>query len=121
MSPERALELVGRYARLTKQIKDCKKRISDSLDLCSGISGERQNSYNRETDSKNREIDMHLTQWYTPSREGGYGEDFVYNDIGVFEAEECPHCYAAHLAIQERKAARAQIGHVKAAMSRGGA
>jgi len=119
MTPEKALELVGRYARLTAQIKDCKARIGDSLELCNGISGKRNEPMNhRKTDSKNRELDVHLTQWYTPDWQGDYGDQPVYDDIGEWSAEECPHCYAAHLAIQERKAARKALGYVKATISR---
>lgn len=104
MTPEKALDLVGRYARLTKQIKDCKKRIGASLELCNGISGKRQEvdqwgvpTQNRETDGKNRELDVHLTQWYTPEWQGDYGEQPVYDELGEWSAEECPHCYAAHV------------------------
>ena len=127
MTPEKALELVGRYARLTRQIKDCKRRIGESLELCNGISGKRNELderglvRHRETDSKNREIDVHLTQWYTPDRQGDYGEEAVYEELGEWSGEECPHCYAAHLAIQERKQARKSLGAVKAAMSRSAA
>ncbi len=128
MTPDKALELVGRYSRLTKQIKDCKQRIGQHLDLCKGISGKRneldENGFliqSRETDGKNRELDLHLTQWYTPDWQGDYGEHPVYEDLGEWSAEECPHCYAAHLAIQERKAARRNLGYVKAAIARGGA
>lgn len=125
MTPEKALELVGRYSRLTKQMKDCKLRIGEHLELCKGISGKRQEvdqfgipTHNRDTDGKNREIDIHLTQWYTPDWQGDYGDQPVYDDIGEWSAEECPHCYAAHLAIQERKSARKELGYVKAAITR---
>lgn len=125
MTPDKALELVGRYSRLTKQVKDCKRRIGEHLELCKGISGKRNELDERgilrhsETDSKNREIDLHLTQWYTPDWQGDYGYQPVYDDLGEWSAEECPHCYAAHLAIQERKAARKSLGYIKAAMARG--
>lgn len=127
MTPDKALELVGRYARLTKQIKDCKRRIGEHLELCNGISGKRNEMVNgmfvnhRETDSKNRELDLHLTQWYTPDWQGDYGEQPVYEEIGEWSGEECPHCYAAHLAIQERKAARRALGVVKATIARSAA
>lgn len=127
MKPEKALELVGCYARLTKQIKDCKKRIGASLELCNGISGKRNEFVDgmflrqRETDGKNRELDVHLTRWYTPEWQGDYGEQPVYDKLGEWSAEECPHCYAAHLAIQERKEARINLGRVKSSITKGGA
>jgi hypothetical protein len=130
MTPEKALELVGRYARLTKQIKDCKKRIGDSLELCQGINGSRlprqtpygllREDHPEHFDRKNRDMRMHIWNWYQP--EIGECGSTVWESIDKHEhGSECPHCYAAHLAIQERKAARIQLGHVRAAMSKGGA
>ena len=129
MTPEKALVLVGRYARLTRQIKDCKKRIGDSLELCQGINGSRTPrhtpyGYYREDhpehfDAKNRDKRMHIWSWYQPeiSEYGKADWETITKDA---HGSECPHCYAAHLAIQERKAARVQLGHVKAAISKGG-
>jgi hypothetical protein len=130
MSPEKALELVGRYARLTRQIKDCTKRIGDSLELCEGINGSRipkvtpfglqREDFPEHFDEKSRDKRMHIWNWYRPSvsEYGTHEWDKITKDE---HGSDCPHCYAAHLAIQERKAARVQLGHVKAAMSRGGA
>lgn len=127
MTPNKALELVGRYACLTRQIKDCKRRIGEALELCHGISGKRQEldqwgvpAHERELDNKNREIDLHLVEWYKPYDTGDhYYPTWSWHEINDLEHEpECPHCYAAHLAIQERKQARKQLGAVKAAMSR---
>lgn len=121
MKAEKALELVESYSSLTKQIKDCKKRIGDNLSLCNGISGHKLNLQidQPEPDSKGRDTDLHLTQWYAPERVSQYG-GLQYQDISCDEhGEECPHCYAAHLAIQDRKEARKRLGYVKAVMSRG--
>lgn len=117
MTPEKALELVGRYARLTKAINITKAKIGDSLDLCRGYSGKR-NTINEEPkrDSKNRDLDLHLTEWYTPER-GEYG-GASWLDIDEECKEQCPHCFSAHEAIQARKALVAQLGHVKRSMSR---
>ncbi len=131
MTPGKALELVGRYARLTRQIKNCKRRIGESLELCQGINGSRRPrqtpfGLHREDhpdhfDTKNRDKRMHLWKWYQPDWQGDFGDQPVYEDIGEWSGEECPHCYAAHLAIQERKQAKKQLGAVKAAMSRSAA
>lgn len=125
MTPEKALELVGRYARLTAQIKDCKTRIGESLELCNGISGKRQEvdqwgmpTQSRDTDSKNRELDVHLTQWYYEPVDYYVDGEAIYESIDLAHSITCPHCYAAHLAIQERKAARKALGYVKATISR---
>jgi hypothetical protein len=130
MTPEKALYLVEHYARLTKQIKDCTKRIGASLDMCQGINGTRipkQTPYGcvREDhpdhfDKNNRDKRMHIWRWYQPEI-SEYGS-VVWEPIDKYEhGSECPHCYAAHLAIQERRGFRVRLGHVKAAMSKGGA
>ena len=71
----------------------------------------------------------------TPARSGEYHGGMVGGDaislsrfasLAVAAEQdvhgmECQHCYAAHLAIQERKAMRKSLGAVKAAMTKGGA
>lgn len=117
MTPEKALELVGRYARLTKAIKTTKTQIGDSLDLCRGYSGKR-NTVDGESklDSKNRDLDLHLTEWYTPECGEYDNPSWLYVDDKC--KEECKHCYSAHEAIQSRKKLVVQLGHVKRLMTR---
>ncbi len=125
MKAEKALELVHRYSELTKKIKSSTRRISDVLDRCKGISGKRHEvdrfgfpTYERATDSKNREIDLHLNNWYKPKYSVECG-DTVWDRITPEKHQaECPHCYAAHIAIQARKEARKSLAGVKAAMTR---
>ena len=129
MKAETALNLVASYSKLTRGIKDAKKRIGESLEQCKGYSGKRGDvgefgswmPPRGEEDSKGREKDVHLWTWYTPDMQGDHGEYPVYEELGEWSGEECPHCYAAHLAIQERKALRKSLGSVKAAMTRLGA
>lgn len=124
MKPEKALELIARYAELNRKIKDCKKAIGAHIELCNGISGKRNKydehglmMHHRDIDSKGRETDVHLHDWYTPSCGNDYGPDYI--EISAEEqGVECPHCYKAHLKIQERKILRVEFGHVKRAMSR---
>jgi len=125
MKPEKALELVGKYARLTKGIADARKRIGENLDKCKGHSGKRGVEFDTfptfkqpELDAKGRETDLHLHTWYTPERGDYEYSGYEWLEIGCEEQEECPHCYAAHLAIQERKEMRLALGHVKRAMTR---
>jgi hypothetical protein len=127
MKPQKALELVLRYSHLTKTIKGCTRRIGEHLERCNGISGKRQDRdqygvqvHEIKVDAKNREVDLHLVEWYKPYYSGDhYYPTWEWQHINELEhKEECPHCYAAHLAIQERKQARKQLGAVKAAMSR---
>lgn len=132
MTPKKALELVTRYAVLTKKIKALKETIGTSLDGCTGFSGKRgvldENFccvQPRDEDHKGREKDVHLWAWYTPEvkEETQYTEGgLVYRAItAATHGAECPHCYAAHLAIQERKAARKSLAAIKSAMTRSAA
>jgi hypothetical protein len=122
MSPDKALELVQRYARLNRDLKDTGRNIGDRLLQCKGISGKRQDNLEQifELDHKGRELDVHLTHWYKPEV-GEYGR-VTFHDIDAEEhGAECCHCYEAHLLIQQRKALRKEFGQVKGAMSRSAA
>lgn len=132
MTPSTALNLVGRYSRLTSEIKLLRQQIGDHLEKCPGLDGKRLEMdefgchiHQRDWDSKNRDKSTHLWGWYQPETvdSGYYGApDIEYQEITADDhGAECPHCYAAHLAVQRRKAARRELGAVKAAMTRGGA
>jgi hypothetical protein len=120
MKPDKALELVQRYARLNRDLKDTSRNIGNRLLRCKGISGKRQileESIQSELDSKGRELDVHLTNWYKPDV-SGWGT-VTFHDINAEEqGSECCHCYEAHLLIQQRKALRKELGQVKRVMSR---
>lgn len=121
MQKEKALELVERYSRLTRGIADCGRRIGESLELCPGISGKRGGpSVEHRVDAKGRDLDLHLTDWYSPDVGGNEwsGPINVYMEITEKQKAECPHCYAAHLAIRERKELRKKLGAVKGAMTK---
>ena len=144
IKPETAVDLVGRYARLTHAIKACKDRIGAELDKCPGLKGFRLETehheateaswmgaaleaYDEPTERAQTDQDTHLSVWYGKD----YGEtvDAGYMDPewrrwpvrAELEGEACPACYAAHLIVQERKAMRRQLASVKAAMTRLGA
>ena len=131
MTPDKALELVGRYSRLTKEIKLLKQQIGEHMDRCPGVNGDRHAvdangwpTYRPDVDSKGRDKGMHLWCWYQPEISDGsyYNEPHqVWNEVGKEQAAECAHCYAAHEAIQRRKQARKSLGAVKAAMTRSAA
>lgn len=126
MNAEKALELVGRYARLTHAIRECKKRIGAELDKCQGLKGHRLEvetvacswmhvAVGDPTKAAQDDQDTHLSLWYA----GDIDDDGrrVWPDPRDFD-DECPACYAAHLIVQERKGLRRQLGAVKAAMTR---
>lgn len=136
IKPETAVDLVGKYARLTLAIKGCKARIGAELDKCPGLKGKRLEVATERCDwlhiipgdptkEAQDDQDTHLKLWY--SKDYGEWEDHGYPHFRRFtigdgdEAEECPACYAAHQIVQERKVLRGQLGHVKAAMTRLGA
>ncbi len=120
MSPDKALELVHRYSRLNRDIKDASRDIGNRLLRCKGISGKRQimeESIEGELDHKGRELDVHLTNWYKPDV-SDWGT-VTLHDISLEEhGAECCHCYEAHLLVQQRKALRKELGQVKRVMSR---
>ena len=62
----------------------------------------------------------HLKLAYETEKEisdSGYGHDVYFanhdDDVEGYLMERCPHCYAAHMAIQERKKARQLLGVAK--------
>ena len=124
MKPEKALELVGRYARLTHSIAACKKRIGDELEKCPGQAGRRNSPWISQVDGSilstfDNSDETHLAAWYAKD----YGEpgEFGFERFTVGEDDEeadCPNCFAAHLIVQERKALRKQLSTVKGAMTR---
>ena len=124
MKAEKAIELVGKYARLTKSIKATTKEIGQHLDCCKGFSGKRlelrlsfDSDESQAVDSKNRELDVHLVNWYTPEMGDYFGPRWeVINEDE--HKEICPHCYAAHLVVLKRKEMRKELGLVKRSMSR---
>lgn len=122
MTPDKALDLVGRYSRLTRGIKDLTGRIGYQLDKCKGLSGKRLDPFHQASlDAKNRDTDLHLTHWYTPTKDyNGAGVPFYdWDEITLDEhGAQCCHCYEAHLLIQQRKQSRKELGRVKASMTR---
>lgn len=127
MKPEKALELVHRYSELTWSIRACRNRIAKALEKCTGLDGKRLERrracetppYEQwsDMDGEANEKQTHLSDWYTANWEHGDGWSKGYVDPSMV-AEECEHCYAAHIAIQERKCMRIKLGAVKAAMTR---
>lgn len=140
MTPTKALELVLRYAHLKRSIDACKPRIGAHLELCQGQNGWRNETETHKgsdfvgfetadfTSPTERAMadETHLRLWYTPDvveydRGSPYEPPEVRNEyleIGAEEQAECPHCYAAHLVIQERKSMKRQLAAVKGAFSK---
>lgn len=126
MKPEKALELVLRYSLHVNSIKTLTAAISDGLDACKGINADRQLkdsygclTYQPQHDRKGRDTGTHLWNWYQKNWYNPEYDEMQYEKITEdTHKKECPHCYAAHIAIQERKEHRKKLGHVKGAMTK---
>ena len=133
VSASTAISLIERYSRLTKAIAACRKRIGKHLDLCDGLGGFRReveqhdgfdggpdvgqiDSYETPTQRAQNDQETHLKGWYD-----GTNRDYDYDGNRLpIEAhkDDCPHCWAAHLVVEERKVLRRQLGAVKSSMTR---
>lgn len=104
--------------------------MGDHIEACKGFSGVRgelkdgsfwELKHQPEYDSKSRDMDVHLYSWYKPEIGDVDGEPgYIYQKIDDSYADKCPHCYAAHLLIQRRKAAKRELATCKGAMTRFG-
>jgi len=125
MSPEhKALRACADYARLHIEIKRLTLEMGEALDRCPGVSGNRLPAdwltCTGEEAAAHHGDATHLKEAYTPKIEGDqYEPHQVW--MSDFEIREylaaCPHCLAAHEAIQARKAARKSLGAAKRAIT----
>ncbi len=125
MTPQKALELVGEYGRLTRKIKSLTELIGESLEACHGIDGKRLevdewgcHKYTREVDRKGRDKSTHLWSWYNEPIDQHEDGEAIYECIDAGKAAVCIHCYEANTAVQMRRDARRRLGVVKGIMSR---
>ena len=124
MKPEKALELVLRYGHNRRTIVALGRQIGEHLERCRGLDGKRLECDKPGLplrDNKWRDTSIHLWHWYQPdvTADATMNPTLVWEQITANDhGAECPHCYAAHVAIQERKAARRALAAVKAAMTR---
>ena len=131
MTPDKALEMVGKYARLTKLIKSLTIEIGANLDLCKGADGKPRHHIHcgtidelmvdvgaDHTDRKGRDTRTHLWSWYNEPVDQRDDGDVIFERVSPSHSAVCGHCYSAHLAIQHRKQARKDLGIVRGVMSR---
>ena len=128
MTEWKALDLVVRYSHHTRTIKALGQEIGEHLERCKGLDGKRLevdkwgcHVHQRDTDHKARDKSTHLWGWYNEPVDQHSDGEAIYEAVDAGKSLVCPHCYAAHLAIQARKEHRKKLGAVKAAMTRGGA
>lgn len=114
-----ALHLVIEYARLQDQIDGARKRIGDALHGCPGVSGHRHEVESGDVDGEPYEAPTKRAMKDEPHLAGWYRPDVDQYDHRVYSEPseaECPHCWAAHQVVQERKRARRALGSVKGRM-----
>lgn len=105
-----AVKACADYARLMREIASLKTALGDHLGKCPGV---RTPEHGDST---------HLGLAYIPELSGG---SEYYEPTQVWKSESqirdflaiCPHCLAAHEAIQARKAARRSLGAAKRQIS----
>lgn len=118
---DKALKACADYARLSAEIKQLTKAIGDHLDFCRGVNGKRASvelEDGRIVYVGDDHDETHLKGAYTPTiTEPTYyseGETRYLSDKQIRERLACcPACFAAHEAIQARKAARKSLGATK--------
>jgi hypothetical protein len=121
---QKALHACADYARLHVEIKRLTLALGDALDHCPGVAGKRLPAdwvtCSGDDAQAHHDDITHLKEAYTPETvDGEYEPHLVWmNDFEIREyLAVCPHCLAAHEAIQARKAARKALGKAKRAIT----
>jgi hypothetical protein len=118
---QKAVAACAKYVRLRMEIKRLSAAIGEAIEYCPGVGGKRRvtQAFGGATFTNIDESDpTHLKEAYEPDLQG-YPPEAVYmepEDILEYLAV-CPHCLAAHNAIQARKAARKSLGAAKRAIT----
>jgi hypothetical protein len=115
----KALRACEDYARLSGEIADLKRQVGNHLSKCPGMHGYLlvdSATADNQTLAKMSADCTHLKAAYTPEVESSPVDHWnVYmTDAEIREyLTACPHCLAAHEAVQARKAARRSLGATK--------
>jgi hypothetical protein len=117
----RELAAIVRFERASRAVTAATKAIADSISRCSVAEAEIADGHgNKYRDSKNR-LKTHL--WQLLNSQVEYCEDTGapnYLSPEEFREElesmQCPHCIETFRLIQERKAARKDLGIAKRAL-----
>ena len=111
------------YAKASAEVRRISRVIGNALSACAveqidAYAKDYPNGYFGEPNIVN-----HLKLAYEMDKErdgcGRYEKYFVNHedDVEGYLLEQCPHCYTAHMAIQERKKARQVLGVAKRRIS----
>lgn len=108
------------YAKASAEVRRLGKAIGDAIRECYISQDAVWNKEHPDTWMRIPDAVDHLKLAYAMEREQsdcGYGFQRYFanhdGDVEGYLAEKCPHCYAAHMAIQERKKARQRLGVAK--------
>jgi hypothetical protein len=115
---QKAVAACARYVRLRMEIKRLTRGISNALSGCPGVEG-RINEVWLETTEAHEDM-THVKRAYAGEVVVTGWEPYLrhYSDAELIEQlSVCPHCLAAHEAIQARKAARKSLGAAKRAIT----
>ena len=116
---DKALMACRNYAHLSSVIRKLTREIAEHLAGCSGVNGNLQIpplGASNEDWTKHRSDQTHLKAAYTPEtvNYGGYPETTYLHEWEIEEElAKCPHCLAAHKAIQGRKTAKRSLAAMK--------
>jgi len=118
---EKAVKACANYVRLRMEIKRLTSAIGEAIEYCPGVTGKRRRAetYGGTTfwHVDDREP-THLKEAYSPDLQGFPPEAVYMEEADIREyLAVCPHCLAAHNAIQARKAARKSLGAAKRAIT----
>jgi hypothetical protein len=116
---DKALKACADYARLSVEIKRLTKSLGDSLSACPGVNGHLQFpsiGFSQEEVDRYNADETHLKRAYASDTDED-GTSWLSHSEKMEVLSACPHCMAAHEAIQARKAARKSLGAVKRAIS----
>lgn len=109
------------YSKASSEVKRLGRVIGEALSACYSAQLEAWQKDHPDSWMAPPHVE-HLKLAYEMDQERidfGYEKYFVHHedDVEGYLQEQCPHCYAAHLAIQERKKARQLFGIAKRRVS----
>lgn len=125
---KRALDACIELVRLKGEIKALTAAISDALSQCPGVNGSllplddnASMGAVMEWSRKVKDDSTHVKEAYSPDiGDHGKGVWMSEKEIRDYLSEQCPHCLAAHEAIQKRREARKQLGIVSRKLTAAG-
>lgn len=114
---DRALKACTEYARINAEIKALSRELSDALSKCRGVDPAPYPGsvsdllYAAHSETHLKRIYRGVVEEHPCGLEIRFLND---KEICARLMNECDHCLVAHMAIQQRKAARRRLGATKA-------